>query len=133
MPEGEIQPAGPVTLTQIQAELRGFRAEVNTRLDTFEGTLNDHTEILGEHTKELHDLGLNGLTPYVKPFFEQYAASLSRRQAWITVRQDVGLKLRWLASPATWLKTLGVAFLGGLGFTLADRIFHVTVPFDLFK
>lgn len=65
--------------------------------------------------------GLNGHTDLLKAFLEQYAATYTRRQAWLTVRGDVGHRLRWLATPKGWLKVIGAAFLGGIGWALASH------------
>jgi hypothetical protein len=66
--------------------------------------------------------GLNGHSDLLKSFLEQYAATYTQRQAWITVRGDIGHRLHWLAVPRTWLRMLAAATIGGVGWAIANHL-----------
>jgi hypothetical protein len=83
-----------------------IRDQVIPRLDRLERTVKDS--------------GLNGHTPYLKAFLEQYAANSTSRQAWDTVRQDISYRFRFLSSPRAWIKALFYASIGGLGWKLVS-------------
>lgn len=65
--------------------------------------------------------GLNGHSDLLKAFLEQYAATYTKRQAWVTVRGDVGHRFRWLTTPKAWLRVVFYAVLGGVGWGLASH------------
>ena len=64
------------------------------------------------------EAGLNGHTPLLKAFLEQYAATYVSRQAWQTVRGDILHRLRFLAPGKHWLGLLLAGALGALGWEL---------------
>jgi hypothetical protein len=68
------------------------------------------------------EAGLNGHTDLLKSFLEQYAATYTQRQAWQTVKSDIGHRLHWLSSPKAWVKAFFYAGLGGLGWKLVSGI-----------
>ena len=82
--------------------------QVIPRLDALEATVKES--------------GLNGHTPYLKAFLEQYAATYVQRQAWQTVRADIAHRFRFLSQPKSWLKALFYAVLGGLGWKLVSGL-----------
>lgn len=104
-----------VTPAHVLDVLVQFKSEVNARFDTLTGDVAE----LKDTVKEA---GLNGHTPYLKAFLEQYAATYTTRQAWLTVRGDIAHKLRWIATPKGWLKMLGAALIGGIGWKLASTL-----------
>jgi len=93
--------------------LQVIREEVIPRLDTLDGSVSD----LQELTKEA---GLNGHTPLLKAFLEQYAGTYQTRQAWLTVRSDLAHRLRWLASPRAWIRAIFYGALGAIGYGLVS-------------
>ena len=66
--------------------------------------------------------GLNGHSDLLKSFLEQYAATYTRRQAWLTVRGDVSHRLRFFSSPKAWFRALLYAAIGGLGWKIVSGI-----------
>ena len=93
--------------------LQVIRDEVIPRLDSLDGSVAE----LQETAK---DAGLNGHTPLLKAFLEQYAHTYQERQAWLTLRGAWGHRLRWLASPKAWLRAIFYASLGGIGYGLVQ-------------
>lgn len=72
------------------------------------------------------EAGLNGHTPYLKEFLEDYAQSATSKKAWQRVRADVKHHLRFLAPGKHWLTVLLSAILGGVGWQIASG--HVPMP-----
>ena len=72
--------------------------------------------------------GLNGHTPYLKAFLEQYAATYTSRQAWQTVRSDIKHRLRFLAPSKHWLTVLLGSIVGAIGWQLVSRFSGVHIP-----
>jgi|ERR1051326_180512 hypothetical protein len=94
--------------------LEVIQKEVLPRLDRLEATVKES--------------GLNGYSPYLKAFLEQYAATYSSRQAWLTVRSDIKHRLRWLAPGKRWLSILIAAMIGAVGWDLVGHLTGVHVP-----
>lgn len=84
--------------------------QILTRIDRLEGIVTAS--------------GLNGHTELLKSFLEQYAATYTQRQAWLTVRGDIGHRFRWLTTPRAWLRVLFYAILGGVGWEIASHLFR---------
>jgi hypothetical protein len=99
----EIQHDAQVTPAHVLAFMK---EEVVPRLDKLEDTVKE--------------AGLNGHTPYLKAFLEQYAATYVSRQAWATVRSDLKHRLRFLAPGRHWLTVLISAIIGGIGWQIAS-------------
>ena len=116
----EIAHEVQVTPAHVLEAVAAFKREANLRFDTLEGTVNELRETVEE-------AGLNGHTPYLKAFLEQYAASYTTRQAWQTVRGDIAHRFRWLTSPKGWLKFLLAAAVGGTftGFASTGHMPHI--------
>lgn len=86
------------------------RDKVIPRLDELEGTIKE--------------AGLNGHTPYLKAFLEQYAATYVSRQAWATVRSDLKHRLRFLAPGKHWLGVFFGAILGAVAWRATAGWIH---------
>ena len=110
-----------ITPAHVIQALDAFKREVNTRLDTVEGTLADLSDTV-------KDSGLNGHTSLLKAFLEQYAASYSSRQAWLTVRSDIKHRLRWLAPSRHWLTILFGSIVGAIGWQLVSHFSGFQIP-----
>ena len=82
-----------------------LRTDVLPRLDSLEGIVRE--------------AGLNGSTPLLKQFLEEYGQQHLREQAWQTVRSDLTRRFGWLRSPRSWIKATFYAVLGGIGWQLA--------------
>lgn len=93
--------------------LEVIQTGVIPRLDTLEGRFDGLEGTIRE-------AGLNGHTPLLKAFLEQYAGTYQTRQAWQTVRSDVAHRFRFLAQPKAWLRAIFYAVLGGLGWEIAS-------------
>ena len=118
MPEpelSEITHETQVTPAHVYQLVRDFRDEVNTRLDRVEGTIRES--------------GLNGHTPYLKAFLEQYAATYVSQQAWQTVRADIAHRLRFLSSPRAWLRVFVTGVVGAFAWQVGAQLFHVHITF----
>lgn len=111
-----------VTPAHVIEALGVLKSEVNARFDTIEGKV-DRLE------GTVKESGLNGYSPYLKSFLEQYSATYVQRQAWLTVRADIGHRLHWLSSPKSWLKALFYAAIGGLGWKLVSGLNLPHLPF----
>lgn len=94
--------------------LEYMQTEVTPRLDKLEYTVKE--------------AGLNGHTPYLKAFLEQYAATYVSRQAWMTVRSDIKHRLRFLAPSKHWLTILFGSIVGALGWQLVSRATDIHIP-----
>lgn len=89
--------------------------EVMPRLDRLDATVKE--------------AGLNGHTSLLKKFLDEYAAGQSKQQAWAVVRADVGHRLHWFVRPSGWLKMLGAAIIGALGWKLVSGLQLPHPPF----
>lgn len=83
------------------------RDQVVPRLDTLEGRV----DALADTVKQS---GLNGHTPYLKAFLEQYASTYQTRQAWLTVRSDLAYRLSFLKPTKKWLALVVSALIGAV-------------------
>lgn len=111
MPEpAEIPHDAQITPAHV---LEYMQQQVTPRLDKLEETVKES--------------GLNGYSPYLKAFLEQYSATYIKRQAWLTVGSDVKHRLKWLAPGKHWLTVLFSAILGGLGWQIASG--HLPIRF----
>lgn len=108
MPD-EIQHEAQVTPAHVLQAVADFKNEVLPRLDALE--------------RKVDNAGLNGSTPLLKAFLEQYGATYVRRQAWQTVRSDLKHRLRFLAPGKHWITVLFSAVLGGVGWQIASGHF----------
>ena len=117
-----------------------FKSEIVLRLDALEGAvaeLKDGQASLKADVAEVKatvdNAGLNGHTPLLKAFLEQYGATYVKRQAWLTVRSDIAHRFRWLRQPKSWLRTIFYAGLGGLGWEFVSHLsgFHPPHIFGL--
>ena len=88
--------------------------QIIPRLDRLENTVKES--------------GLNGHTPYLKAFLEQYAGTYATRQAWITVRSDLKHRMSWLAPSKRWLAILFGSILGAIGWQLVSHLTGVQLP-----
>lgn len=111
MPEPEVNLDAQVTPAHVY-EL--VKEQVIPRLDKLERTVKDS--------------GLNGHTPLLKSFLEQYAATYTSRQAWQTVRSDLRHKLRWLSPSKHWLTVLFGSILGAIGWQIVSHFTGVHFP-----
>ena len=101
MPDDQIPHDQQITPAHV---LEVLNQQVIPRLDKLEETVRDS--------------GLNGHTPYLKAFLEQYAGTYATRQAWITVKSDLKHRFRFLTQPRAWFRTIFYASLGAIGWEL---------------
>jgi hypothetical protein len=109
----------PVTNADLAASIEELGSDLRVRLDKVEKTVKE--------------AGLNGHTDLLKSFLEQYAATYTQRQAWLTVRQDIAHRFRWLQPGRHWLGVLLAGILGALGWEIVSHLagVHHNIPFGL--
>lgn len=120
MPDPEQFPVeAQATNAHVLKAVAEFKTEVNGRFDTLEGKVDELEQTV---TKA----GLNGHTPLLKKFLEEYSETATARQAWRTVQGDLKHRLRFLAPGKHWLTVLLGAIIGGIGWQIASG--HLPLP-----
>lgn len=120
LPE-EIPHQVQITPAHVLEALAKFKGEVNAR---FDGLAGDVAEV----KDTVKEAGLNGHTPLLKAFLEQYAATYTSRQAWQTVRGDVAHRLRWLVPGKRWVALILAGALGAVGWQLGASALGLHLP-----
>ena len=111
-----------VTLDELAAAITTAASESAQTNQTLQTDVLPRLERLENIAK---DSGLNGHTPLLKAFLEQYGATYVRRQAYLTVRSDLAHRLRIFRQPRAWIKAFFYAVLGGLGWQMVSHPPHV--------
>ena len=104
-----------ITPAHVLEAVTQLREDVLPRLDALEGGQEEIKQTIAS-------AGLNGHTPLLKEFLDQYGATAVRRQAWRTVRQEVRGWLRPLAPGKRWIGYLLVGSLGAVGWQLTQDL-----------
>ena len=96
-----------ITNADLAASITDLGSKLGVRLDKLEAVVKDS--------------GLNGYSPYLKKFLQDYADTSVQKQAWLTVQSDLAHRLRWVTTPKAWLRVVFYAVLGGVGWGLASH------------